>query len=437
MIVVGLMSGTSADAIDAAVVEFRRDGEALALRLLGYTECPYPPELQARLRALRPPAQGATQEVCELHALVGEAFAAAALATIAAAGLPAAAVDLVASHGQTVYHQVAPGRARSTLQLGAPAVIAERTGRTVAADFRPRDVAAGGQGAPLLPLLDALLCAHPARTRTLQNIGGIANVTWVPPTDDRRPTTDDRPMRYVRGSATSDATSAVTSTRSSLVMGRSSVVAFDTGPGNCLIDEVVWALSGGRRAFDEGGAWALAGAPDEALLAVWLAEPYFALPPPKSTGREHFSRAYAARLLEEARAQGLAEADIVATVTALTARSVALAYRRFLPAMPDEVLVSGGGAHNQALMRMLAAALPAAEVRPFDALGLPGDAKEAVGFALLGYYALHGWPGNLVRCTGAAHPAVLGSLTPGDNYRALLRRALAQDAGPPVRAALG
>jgi anhydro-N-acetylmuramic acid kinase len=369
--------------------------------------------------------------VCELNALIGEAFAEAALAGAASAGLPLDAVDLVASHGQTVYHQVAAGRGRATLQLGAPAVIAERTGCTVAADFRPRDVAAGGQGAPLLPLLDALLCAHPEHTRALQNIGGIANVTWVPPTDDRRTTNDHQPISLPQTVSSAEAS------RWSLVVGRWSVVAFDTGPGNCLIDEVVWALSGGRLSFDDGGAWARAGAPDEALLAAWLEEPYFALEPPKSTGRERFSRAYAARLLAEARECGLGDADIVATVTALTARSIARAYERFLPAAPDEVLVSGGGARNQALMAMLAAALPGARVRPFDALGLPGDAKEAVGFALLGYYTLHGWPGNLPRCTGAARPVVLGSLTPGENYRDLLRRALAEDVRAPARMMIG
>jgi anhydro-N-acetylmuramic acid kinase len=195
-------------------------------------------------------------------------------------------------------------------------------------------------------------------------------------------------------------------------------------------------LSAGRLRFDEGGAWALRGRVDEHLLAEWLADAYFALPPPKSTGREYFSRAYAVRMLAQARERDLSDADMLATVTALTARSIADAYRRWLPVLPDEVLLSGGGAHNRALTSMLAEALPSVLVRPLDTLGLPGDAKEAVGFALLGYYALHGWPGNLPSCTGAAHPAVLGSLTPGNNYRELVRRALADERGPPVRADL-
>jgi anhydro-N-acetylmuramic acid kinase len=179
MIIIGLMSGTSADAIDAAVVRFERQGDTLALELLGYQERPYPPAVRERLHALLPPATGSTADVCELAVLVGEAFATAAIDAAATCRLPLESVDLVASHGQTVYHQVTGGRPRSTLQLGAPAVIAARTGRTVAADFRPRDIAAGGQGAPLLPLLDTLLYRHPTHRRALQNIGGIANVTWV------------------------------------------------------------------------------------------------------------------------------------------------------------------------------------------------------------------------------------------------------------------
>jgi len=404
--VIGLMSGTSVDAVDAATVAFRREGDRLGLRLLAYVETPYPPELHGRIVALLPPAQGSTADVCELNALVGEVFAEAARASAAAAGLPLSDVDLVASHGQTVYHQVAAGRPRSTLQIGAPAVIAERTGRTVAADFRPRDVAAGGQGAPLLPLLDALLCGGGARPRVLQNIGGIANLTWLP----------------AAGAAPE---------RGGDVTG---AIAFDTGPGNCLIDEVARALSGGRLHFDEDGAWAAAGTPDERLLALWLEDPYFALPPPKSTGRERFGRDYALRLIEEARGRGLGDADTLATVTALTARSIALACRRWLPSAPAEMLVSGGGMRNRTLMGMLAAALPETSVRPFDGTGIPGAAKEAVGFALLGYYTLHGWPGSLPGCTGAAHATVLGSLTPGGNYRDLMRRVLADASGPPSRA---
>jgi anhydro-N-acetylmuramic acid kinase len=415
MIVIGLMSGTSADAIDVAVVRFERQDDTLVLELLGYRQHPYPTLVREQLRALLPPATGSTAAVCELAVLVGEAFAVAVFDAIASAGLRLDTVDLIASHGQTVYHQVAAGRTRSTLQLGAPAVIAARTGCTVVADFRPRDIAEGGQGAPLLPLLDTLLYRHPTHNRALQNIGGIANVTWVAGVDTAR-----RAVSSPTGQA-----AAIPA-----------IQAFDTGPGNCLLDELVYTLSNGQFEFDQDGAWALRGQVNAALLAEWLADPYFALPPPKSTGREYWSGAYATHMLAQARARVLSDADLLATATALTARSIADAYRRWLPALPDEVLVSGGGAHNQALMAMLAAALPGVVLNPVDICGLPGDAKEAVGFAWLGYYTLHGWPGNLPACTGAGRPAVLGSVTPGNTYHDLMRRVLAEQRGPPSRATL-
>lgn len=398
LIVIGLMSGTSADAIDAAVVEIARDDDTLLLGLRGYCEQPYPRETLARIRALLPPATGSTAAICELNVLIGEAFATAALAAARIAAIPDAAIDLIASHGQTIYHQVAPGHIRSTLQLGAPAVVAERTGCTVAADFRPRDIAAGGQGAPLAPYLDTLLCADATSDRVLLNIGGIANLTYIP------------------AGAPHEA------------------LAFDSGPGNALIDEAVRQLSNDQLQYDEGGAWAARGAVDEFLLAQWLKEPYFGIAPPKSTGRELFSREDAARRVTEARARGCDPAAILATLTALTARALAAAMREFLPAIPTDIYVSGGGAHNKTLVRQLAAALPQSRIRRFDELGLRGDAKEAVLFATLGYATLHAWPANVPRCTGATHLAVLGTITPGTNYMRLLRRALATDAPRARRA---
>jgi anhydro-N-acetylmuramic acid kinase len=259
MLIIGLMSGTSLDAIDAAVVELRQDDSTLALRPRAYLEHPFPPRLRERLRALLPPEPGSVAEVCELNVLLGETFAEATRVVVAQGGLTLEQVDLIASHGQTVYHQVAPGSVRSTLQLGAPAVIAERTGRSVVADFRPRDIAAGGQGAPLVPYLDLLLWSQPGRARAIQNIGGIANVTYLPAGASAAP------------------------------------VAFDTGPGNVLIDEAARALSSGQLSYDRDGAWAAQGRVDQQLLASWLENAYFAQPPPKSTGREYFSRAYAQR----------------------------------------------------------------------------------------------------------------------------------------------
>ncbi len=396
MLIVGLMSGTSLDAIDAALVELTPTGEPGTLRMAvrAFTMAPFETALRERVRGLLPPAQGSTAEVCAVGALLGGAFADAALRVIADAGLRPEQVDLVASHGQTVWHEVRPGAVRSTLQIGAPAVIAARTGRSVAADFRPADIAFGGQGAPLVPYLDALLFAHPRLRRAVQNIGGIGNVTYLAP---------GRPP-----------------------------VAFDTGPGNVLIDEAVRYLTGGARAFDEDGRMAAAGRVDEELLAEWLAHPYFALPAPRSTGRELFGPAEARAAVAQASAAGLRPEDAVATLTALTAYSIAESYGRACGPV-DELILSGGGARNPALRSMLAGALGGVPVRLADELGLDADAKEAVAFAVLGYSTLHGWPNNIPSATGASGPAVLGSLTPGANYRALVAAVAAAPTAPPQR----
>jgi anhydro-N-acetylmuramic acid kinase len=353
---------------------------------------PFDAAVGEHVRGLLPPFQGSTAGVCAANVLVGEAFAGAAIAVAEAAGLSISEVDLIASHGQTVYHQVAPGEVRSTLQIGAPAVIAEHTGCSVVADFRPRDIAAGGQGAPLVPYLDALLFADGRLHRAVQNIGGIANVTYLPP-----------------GGVPA---------------------AFDTGPGNVLLDEAVRLLSDGRAGFDQDGRMAAQGSVDRELLDEWLAHPFFHRPPPKSTGREQWGPAEARRYVGQARDQGLSDADIVATLTAFTAWSIAAAYRAYCGRV-DEVIVAGGGVRNLALLALLRDALPGTAVRPIDEFGLDADAKEAVAFALLGYAGLHGWPNNVPAATGAAHPVVLGSLTPGGNYRALLAQVLQAPEEPP------
>jgi anhydro-N-acetylmuramic acid kinase len=394
MHVIGLISGTSMDAIDAALVHLERVDDALRLHVRGFAMAPFEPSLRERMVGLLPPHTGSTADVCALNAALGEAFAAAAIAITHDAGMLLDDVDLIASHGQTVYHQVAPGVERSTLQLGAPAVIAERTGRTVAADFRPRDIAAGGQGAPLVPYLDALLFRDTKHTRAVQNIGGIGNVTYLPP--------------------------------------HGAVRAFDTGPGNVLIDEAVQLLTNGELAYDRDGRMAAAGRIDEDLLAEWMEHPFFLQPPPRSTGRELFGAAEARRYVAQAQANGLSSESIIATLTALTAWSIADTYRAYCGQV-DEVLLCGGGARNPTLVRMIQAALPSAAVRPVDDLSLDADAKEAVAFAVLGYATLHGWPNNVPDATGAARPVVLGSLTPGENYRTLLRHVVSAPAEPVQR----
>ncbi|PLS79802.1 MAG: anhydro-N-acetylmuramic acid kinase [Chloroflexi bacterium] len=397
MVVIGLISGTSVDAIDAALVVIEpRDGE-LTLSVRAFAMQPFDPGLQARVRALLPPHQGSTAEVCEINVLLGEAFADAARAVVEQAGLTLDTVDLIASHGQTVYHQIAPGTVRSTLQIGAPAVIAERTACTVVADFRPRDMAAGGEGAPLVSYLDRLVFTDNLKYRALQNIGGIGNVTYLPPTG--------------------------------------AVLAFDTGPGNVLIDEGVRLLTLEAATFDQDGVLAAAGTVDETLLTEWLTHPFLHLPPPKSTGREAWGRREAEQYVAQARNHGLSLPDTIATLTAFTAHSIAAAYNRHLGRV-DEALVGGGGARNPTLLRMLQAALPHTDVRPMDDVGLNADAKEAVAFALLGYATLHGWPSNVPAATGAVRPVVLGSLTPGSNYRPLLAQVLAANDSAPDRVKL-
>ena len=393
MIVVGLMSGTSADGTDAAVVELWGAPPALGWKLLRYVNIPHSPDLRAEIFAAFRPETGTVDRLCSLNFRLGQAFADAALAAIAAAGLRPDQVSLIGSHGQTVWH-IPAGQAMSTLQLGEPALIAERTGITTVSNFRTRDMAAGGQGAPLVPYLDKLLFSHPTLARAVQNIGGIANVTYLPPrsTDDFTP---------------------VPSSSEEQGGGAQGALAFDTGPGNMLMDDAAGRATGGAWAYDRDGVLASRGRVDEILLAELLAEPYLKLPPPKTTGRELFGTQFGGRAWARGQAAGLAGHDIVATLTAFTARSIAQAYRDFLPRLPDEVIVSGGGAHNPALMAMLRAALPAAHVVASDALGLPGDAKEALAFAVLAYETWHGRPGNLPAATGACRAVVLGSITPG------------------------
>jgi len=398
VLIIGLISGTSVDAIDAALVEITHSDKTLQLTLHNFLMHPFEGGVQGRVRALMPPHTGSTAAVCETNMLLGEAFAAAAMAVAAQANVPLEKIDLIASHGQTVYHQVVPGAVRSSLQIGAAAVIAERTGCTVVADFRLRDMAVGGEGAPLVPYLDTLLLRDKEKYRAVQNIGGIGNVTYLPP-----------------ASATNQA-----------------VIAFDTGPGNVLMDEAVRLLTGGTQTFDEDGRMSGAGKVDEVLLNQWMQHPFFSLKPPKSTGREQWGPGEAAQYIQQAKQQGLDANDIVATLTAFTARSIAAAYRQYLGQI-NEVLVSGGGARNPVLLRLLQAELHGSTVLTLDAQGLNPDAKEAVAFALMGYATVHGWPSNVPAATGAAQAVVLGHITPGANYRTLLTQVIQAEVTPPSR----
>jgi len=380
MRVIGLMSGTSADGVDAALVEWPEGEAARPFVLRAFRHDAFPPELQERIHQLaagRVAAGEALRALATLDVALGERFAAAAAAVAAEAGLELAEVDAIASHGQTVAHY--PGE-RATLQIGDPSVIAERTGRTTVADFRPRDVAAGGEGAPLAPFFHFEAFARADEARVVLNLGGIANVTWLP-----------------RAAAPED------------------VVAFDVGPANALIDGVVTHFTSGRERMDRDGARALRGAVDVPLLVRLLDDEYLRRPPPKSTGRERYGTKEAEALVREWRDRGAPEDDLVATLVAFTAESVAAACRDFLADASeiDQMLVGGGGSENPALMRALAASLPEVEVQPFDTAGVPADAAEAMAFALLGRNALLGIPNHLPQCTGAVRAAVLGEIVPG------------------------
>jgi len=373
---VGVMSGTSLDGISAAAVRFPdRLGAAGAgergATLLAFRVTPYTPEQHGRLRKAL--TGGTAQEYCRLAFDLGSWLAEAAIGVIADAGVARDEVRAIGSHGQSMWHEPL----HSTWQLGEAAVIAERTGIDVVSDFRVRDVAAGGHGAPLVSMADALIFSTD-HWRALQNIGGIGNVTVVPP---------NGAFEGVR--------------------------AFDTGPGASVIDRVVRALRP-ELPYDVDGRLAAAGTPIDEVVTTLLAAPYFASPPPKSTGPELFDAHYVQTLIERCRSTMPAATteDIVATATSLTARSIADAYRRFLPEPITETIVSGGGARNPTLVRMIATLIAPIEVRQFSDVFFDGEAKEAVAFALLAHLHVNGRAGNVPRATGAKGPRILGKLTP-------------------------
>ncbi|MEU4211703.1 anhydro-N-acetylmuramic acid kinase [Streptomyces sp. NPDC026206] len=387
MRVIGLMSGTSYDAIDAAAADLQAEGDTLHLTPLGLTGHAYDERLREELTAALPPASTTLETVCRLDTRIGQAFAEAAAR--ADRELCAGRADLVASHGQTVFHWVRGGRAHGSLQIGQPSWIAERTGLPVVSDFRSRDIAAGGQGAPLVSTVDVMwLRGRPGRPVAL-NLGGIANIT-------------------VTG-------------------GGRAPAAYDTGPANALIDAAVRHLTDGRRSADTDGVMAARGTVHRPLLERLLADPYYARPAPKTTGKERFHLPYLLAALsgpERARPGG---DDVVATVTALTAHTVADAVRS---CAGTEVIASGGGTRNPTLMTMLRAALAGVPLRTSGESGLPPAAKEAYAFAVLGFLSVHGLTATVPACTGARHASILGSLTPGAGP---LRLPPPGDGGMPTR----
>lgn len=389
MYVIGLISGTSADGIDAALCDITGAPPALTARIVHGLTYPFPDGMQQRIQAAGTAAQGRTDELAALHFELGELFAQAALRVIEAAGMQLSDVALIGSHGQNFWHNVTlQGQVTATLQLGEAAIIAERTGITTLCNFRPRDVAAGGQGAPLTAYIDWLLLRHPEHWRAVQNIGGIANVTFLPPLAD----TESQPL------------------------------AFDTGPGNALIDSAVYILSDGKRSFDRHGLLARAGKVDQQWVKMRLSHPFMTRRPPKSTGRETFGYDMAEKLVKNAQQRGMSVQDIVASITAVTVQSIELAYKRYAPQPVAEVILGGGGRHNPAIVAGLREALAPAKVLTHEDIGIDSDRKEALVFAVLAYETWHNRPGTLPALTGAKHAAVLGQITPGANYESLIRQ---------------
>ena len=363
MLYIGLMSGTSVDGIDAVLASIPAHGR---FALVAAHRAAIPAAVREEIHFLCQPGNGAIERVCALDTTLGELFAGAASAVLKQAGTDKTAVRAIGSHGQTLRHRPT-GTFPFSLQIGNPSVIAERTGITTVADFRARDIAGGGQGAPLVPAFHQYLFHSRERTRAIVNIGGIANVTYLP-ADNAQP---------VRG--------------------------FDTGPGNTLLD--AWARQHLGKTHDENGQWSGGGHPSDVFLEELLADPYFAALPPKSTGREHFHSGWLTQKIPA----GLRPQDVQATLAELTARSIADAIRRFLPAC-DEVFVCGGGVHNRDLMERLRARLKPLPLATTDALGLAPDWVEATAFAWLAHQTLEGLPGNLPSVTGARHAVILGGI---------------------------
>lgn len=377
MRVVGLMSGTSADGIDAALVEIAENPEGLSVDTLAYLSIPYDESLRQEIFELFAPPSATVDKICHMNVVLGEEFAKATLAVINEAGLNPGEVDLVGCHGQTIHHL--PTR-HATLQIGEAAVIAERAGITTVSNFRARDMAAGGEGAPLVPYFDWLVFRHPKRTRVLQNIGGIANMTVLP-----------------RGCQLGE------------------VYAFDNGPGNMIIDYMASSITKGTQHYDENGSIASRGQVHQGLLNELIAHEFIQRKPPKTSGREEFGAQFSERLMTRWKARGLSDEDMVATATAFTAQAIVHHLEQFvIPRIGlDELIVSGGGAQNPVLMKMIRDGITPVPVVPVETYGVSSDAKEAIAFAVLAYETIRGRPTNVPGATGASRPVLLGCITPG------------------------
>jgi len=386
MRVLGMMSGTSADGIDATLVRISGAPPSISAKIEKHHHVRFPARLREAILRLANGANTTTGEISELNFVLGEEFADAAMAACRRWRVPIAKIDLIGSHGQTIFHQGVASRGKgtrrvaSTLQIGEPSLIAERTGITTIGDFRPADMAARGQGAPLVPFVDYLLYRDAKRGRAALNIGGIANVTVIP-----------------AGARATD------------------VFAFDTGPGNMIVDALVERFTRGRRHYDGGARMALSGKLVPELLDKMMCEPYLRKPPPKTAGREEFGLAYAEKIRAWGKRHRARPEDLLRTATVFTSLSIADAFHRFVSprACVNELIVAGGGARNPLMMAQLAACLPGIVMMEAGRFGVAAEAKEAFAFAVLAYEAYHGRANNLPSATGARHAAVLGKLIRG------------------------
>lgn len=383
--VVGMMSGTSVDGVDAALVEISGTDSEPKVKLLAFENKPYPPQVREKIFSLFTPANATVDKVGYMNFLLGEIYAKSALSVIEKAGMKLEEIDVIGSHGQTIWHAPIPESPDGipvayTVQIGEGSVIAERTGILTVSDFRVADMAAGGQGAPLVPFSEYLLYRREKETILLQNIGGIGNMTVMP-----------------AGAKPRD------------------VFAFDTGPGNMIIDAVISAVTGGEKTYDAGGETAAKGRVCNALLDILKEEPYYRQPLPKTTGREHFGVQYTEKILSWWKENPIPVEDLLATVTDLTAYSIADAYERYvLPKYrASEIIVGGGGSYNATLLRFMKErfAPHGVAVRTQEDLGLSSDAKEAVAFALMADCCMRGKANTLSSVTGAEHPAVMGKIS--------------------------
>ncbi len=380
MLVIGLMSGTSADGMDAALTRITGSGTDISVRLLEFVSLPYPAEIRQAILRLASGSSGGSHELCLFHFLLGQLSLDACLSLCEKAGIQPSEVDLVGSHGQTLFHipksePYLGYSIRGTFQLGEPSVIAEGLGCPVVSDFRVRDMAAGGQGAPLVPYVEYLLYRKKDKNVALQNIGGIGNISVLP-----------------AGCQLND------------------VFAFDTGPGNMVMDQLAEIMTKGLLTYDRDGFLAGKGIVREKLLAWMLEDPYLRLSPPKTTGRERYGAAYVKRLREKGCELELSDEDILATATRFTAECIRIAIRDHCPVRPDELIVGGGGSRNPVLMNHLRSCLSIPLLTNED-LGLNSDAKEAVAFAVLASECIHGQTNNAPSVTGAKHPVVMGKIS--------------------------